>query len=70
MIHLYILHNDLPESISMAKFVIFISCEGLILPLKLNYICVCVDMFVHNITESVLISLSLLCNIITVCESY
>ena len=41
----------------------------MILSLHLNYICVCIDMFVHHIMVSMLIYLSLLYNIIIVCTS-
>ena len=34
------------------------------MPLKLNYICVCIDMFVHPIMLAVLLFLCMLYNII------
>ena len=43
----------------LRKFVIYISCALLILPLHLHYIFVCVDMFVCDITVSEFISVCL-----------
>ena len=54
----------------LGKFMIFISCAGVILPLKLNYIYVYIDMFVHHIMVSALISLCMLYNIIVDCTSF
>ena len=34
------------------------------MPLNLHYICICIDMFVHNITVSAFICFSMLYNII------
>ena len=53
--------------VCLGKFVIYNSCAGVILKLHLNCICVCIDMFVNNITVSTLICLRLLYNIIKIC---
>ena len=47
----------------IGKFVFYISCAGVILPLQLHYIWLFIDMSVHNITASVLICLYMLYNI-------
>ena len=48
----------------------YIFCAGGILPLHLNYICVCIDMFVHHITVYALIYLCMLYNQIVDCTSF
>ena len=58
-----------PSLFCIGGFVIYIYCEGVILPLNLNYICVFIDMFFHNITVSTLICLCMLYNIIIGCNS-
>ena len=35
-----------PSMICIGKFVIYISCVGVILPLNLNFICICIDIYV------------------------
>ena len=57
-----ILQNVLPESALYWKvcYAIHTYCEGVTMPLKLHCICVCIDMFVHNITVSVFIRLCML----------
>ena len=53
----------------LGKFVIYTSCEGVILTLHLHYIFFFIDMFVHNITVSLLTFLCMLYNIIIGCTS-
>ena len=53
----------------LGNFVIYISCSGVILTLHKDYICVSMDIFVHHIAVSELISLCELNNIIVVCTS-
>ena len=52
----------------IGKFIIYTYCIVLILTLYLSYICVCIDMFVHN-KISALICLCVLYNIIIGCDS-
>ena len=56
--------------ICLGKFVIYIPFAGVILPLHLNYICVCIDMFVNCIPVSALICLCILYNTIVGCPLY
>ena len=53
----------------LGNFVIYISWEGVILQLHLNYICICIDKFLKHITVSALICLCMLYNIIVGCTS-
>ena len=55
-----------PSLPCIGDFVRYISDEGFILPLHLNYICVCIDMFLHLIMLSVLLCLCMLYNITVV----
>ena len=59
-----------PSLLCIRNFVIYISGEGFILTLNLNYICVCIDMFVHHIKVYVLICLCMLYNLIVGYNSY
>ena len=70
MICLCILNNTPPESIFLDKFVIYIYFVGVIWPMRLHYVFVSIDMFVHHITVSELICLCMLYNLIIVCTSY
>ena len=54
----------------LGKFVIYNSCSGVILPLNLHCIWICIVMFVHNIMVSELKCLCILYNIIISCTSY
>ena len=54
----------------LSNFVTYISGEGFILPLNLNYICFCIDIFVRIITDSLLLFLCILFNIIFSYTSY
>ena len=58
-----------PSLIYLGEFVIYISCAGVILPLQLNYINVCIDIFLHHITVSEFICLCMLYYIIVGCTS-
>ena len=58
-----------PSMFCIGKCVIYISCSGVILPLHLDYICVCVDIFVRHIMVSTLICLCMLYNLIAGCTS-
>ena len=60
VICLCISHFALPKSISPENFVLYIYGEIFILPLHLNYICVCIDMFVNIIMVSVFLCLCIL----------
>ena len=51
------------------QFVIYTSCAEVILPLRLNYINICIDMFVYNIKVFALIFLHMLYNISISCIS-
>ena len=53
----------------IGKFVIYISCSGVILTLHLNYIYFLVDIFVYHTTMSALIYLCMLYNLIVGCTS-
>ena len=59
-----------PMIFRLGKFVIYIYCAGVIMPLHLNYICIYVDIFVNHITVSALICFLMLYNIIIGCTSY
>ena len=48
----------------IGKFVIYISCPRVILPLQLNYIFICIDMFVNLLTVYVLLCVCMLYNLI------
>ena len=54
MIPLCMLHYALPKFFCTGNFVMYIFCSGVIIPLQLNQIYVCIDMFVHRITVSAL----------------
>ena len=70
LIHSWILHYPLPGSVFIWDFVIYIPCLGVILPLHLNYIYICIDICVRHIMGSALIYLCMLSNIIFGCTSY
>ena len=69
VIHLCILHDALPKSFMYWKVFIYISFPGVILPMHLNYICVCICIFVHHTKVSLLIHLCMLYYIIIVYTS-
>ena len=54
----------------LRKFIIYISCAGVILPLRLYYICVCINMFVNSISMFAAICLCMVYNIIIRCTAY
>ena len=70
IICLFILHNALPEPVFIGGFVLYISFTGLVMPLQLHYIYVCIDVCVHIIKIYMLIFLCMLYNIISGCTSY
>ena len=49
-----------PGLLCLGKFIIYISCSGLIIQLHLNYICVFINMFVNHIMVSSLIHFCIL----------
>ena len=67
VIRLYILHNLLPESALSWEVSYIYFRAGVILPLHLKYICVCIDMFVNHKMVSELLCLCMLYNIIVGC---
>ena len=69
LIHSYILHYELPSLFCHEKFVIYISCSGVIIQMHLNYIYIFIGMFVHHIKLSILICLCTLYTLIVVCTS-
>ena len=60
VMRLCILHNELPESVFLGKFVIYISCGGVNMLLHMQYIFVFIDMFVDNIIVSASMCLCML----------
>ena len=59
-----------PSLFYIGNFVIYIYCSGVILPLHLIYICICIYMFVHNIMVSAWVYLRMLYNITICCAPY
>ena len=69
LIYLRILINALPSLLCLGNFPVYISSEGVILPLHLNYICIFIDMFEHHIMASIFLCLIMLYNLIIGCTS-
>ena len=58
-----------PSLFCLRVFVTYIYCSGAIIPLHLNYIFPCIDMFVHHVMVSELIYLCMVYYLIVSCTS-
>ena len=67
IICLFILHNKIPESFFLGKFVLYLPCTWVIIKLHHHHIYVHFDIFLHMIYVYALISLFISYNIIRGC---